>query len=201
MSLKTWLMPAISQHLLSRERLDKARLKAERRRQASGQGHQVHYFHQVDDPYSALVAAVLPELVARYDIELVPHVVGPPPDSAAPEREKLVAYSRHDAQRIARHWHLPFVDAGVQPDVDSARTATVLLVDAIRRGRFVEEAADLCARLWTAPELAGETVDEPTRAAAASQVREADALRERLGHYLGGMFFYGGEWYLSLIHI
>lgn len=198
MSLKTWLMPAISQHLLSRERLDKARLKAERRRQASGQGHQVHYFHQVDDPYSALVGAVLPELVARYDIELVPHVVGPPPDSAAPEREKLVAYSRHDAERLARHWHLPFVDPGIQPDADSARTATVLLVDAIRRGRFVEEAADLCARLWATPELAGKTVDEPARAAAASQVREADALRERLGHYLGGMFFYGGEWYWGI---
>lgn len=198
MSLKTWLMPAISQHLLSRERLLKARLKAERQRQASGQGHQVHYFHQVDDPYSALAAAVLPELAARYHIVWVPHVVGPPPDSAAPERDKLVAYSRRDAQRLARHWDLPYVDPGVQPDADSARTATVLLVDAIRRGRFVEEAADLCARLWATPALADETVDELARAAAASQVRESDALRERLGHYLGGMFFYGGEWYWGI---
>ncbi len=198
MSLKTWLMPAISQHLLSRERLLKARLKAERQRQASGQGHQVHYFHQVDDPYSALAAAVLPELAARYHIDWVPHVVGPPPDSAAPERDKLVAYSRRDAQRLARHWDLPYVDPGVQPDADSARTATVLLVDAIRRGRFVEEAADLCARLWATPALADETVDELARAAVASQVRESDALRERLGHYLGGMFFYGGEWYWGI---
>jgi len=28
--------------------------------------HVVHYFHQADDPYSALLASVLPRLQARY---------------------------------------------------------------------------------------------------------------------------------------
>ncbi len=198
-SLKTWLMPAISQHLLSRERLVKARLKAERQRQASGQRHQVHYFHQTDDPYSALAAGVLPALAARYDIALVPHVVSPPPDSAAPEREKLVAYSRQDAQRLARHWNLPFVDRGNQPIAHSLVNATVLLVDAIHRGRFIEEAPAISARLWepsNQPTI--QPASETARAAAASHIRASDALRERLGHYLGGMFFYGGEWYWGI---
>ena len=35
----------------------------------------VDYFHDASDPYSHLVAQVLPQLVARYDIELVPHLV------------------------------------------------------------------------------------------------------------------------------
>ena len=90
MSLKTLLLPPISQRLLSRERLQQQRAKAERTRVAAGLPHQVHYFHQVDDPYSALTAAALSLLVARYDIALCPHVVSPPPDSAAPERDKLV---------------------------------------------------------------------------------------------------------------
>ena len=53
-------------------------------RLAAGKPHQLHYFHQADDPYSALTAAVLPQILARYQVELLPHVVGAPPDAAAP---------------------------------------------------------------------------------------------------------------------
>ena len=101
MSLKTLLLPIISRRLFSRERLLHKRAKAEQKRVKAQAPHQLHYFHQVDDPYSALVAGVLPTLLARYHIELVPHVVSAPPDAAAPERDKLVAYSRVDAERLA----------------------------------------------------------------------------------------------------
>ena len=96
-------MPAVSARLLSRERLLRQRSKAERARRACGQPHRVHYFHQVDDPYSALAAAVLPLLAERYAIDIVAHVVGPPPDDAAPDRARLVDYSRRDARLLARH--------------------------------------------------------------------------------------------------
>ena len=59
MSLKSLLMPAIRQWFLSRDRLMKQRARAERARLTQGKAHQVHYFHQVDDPYSALAAACL----------------------------------------------------------------------------------------------------------------------------------------------
>ena len=80
MSIKSWLMPAISQHLLSRHRLLRQRERAERVRARRCEPHLLHYFHQVDDPYSALAASILPRLLARYDIQLVPHLVGAPPD-------------------------------------------------------------------------------------------------------------------------
>ncbi len=105
MSLKTWLMPPVSQWLLSEKRLNAQRVKAERRRVAAGEPHRVHYFHQPDDPYSALVVQCLPDLLARYRVELVPHVVQPPPDAAAPDRARLVAYSRQDAQRLAARYN------------------------------------------------------------------------------------------------
>ena len=56
-SIKTLLMPAVSQWLLSRERLLALRARAEKKRLAAGTPHVLHYFHQVDDPYSALAAA------------------------------------------------------------------------------------------------------------------------------------------------
>ena len=90
-SIKTLLMPALSQRLLSRERLLALRTKAEKARVAQGLRHVVHYFHQVDDPYSALAAACLPALAARYDVDIQAHVVGPPPDNAAPRSPIVVS--------------------------------------------------------------------------------------------------------------
>jgi len=80
MSLKTLLMPVVTQHRFARGTLLAKRAKAEKARLASGRPHQVYYFHQVDDPYSHLLAQALPRFLARYNIELKPHVVSPPPD-------------------------------------------------------------------------------------------------------------------------
>lgn len=199
MSLKSLLMPAISQHFLSKERLDRLRARAERKRLARGGAHELHYFHQVDDPYSALAAASLPMLLARYDVKLAAHVVGPPADSAAPERAKLVAYSRRDAQLLAGHWGLTFNDIGMQPATPDVHLATRLLVAAAQDGRFAALAGDLSATLWQKPAaLAGGGLAMATPAEAAAHLAQSDALRQRLGHYLGATFFYGGEWYWGI---
>jgi 2-hydroxychromene-2-carboxylate isomerase len=204
MSIKTLLMPAISQRLLSRERLVKSRAKAERQRVDQALRHQVHYFHQVDDPYSALATGILPQLIARYDINVVAHVVGPPPDSAAPEREKLIAYSRKDAQLLARHWSLVFEETGEQPPDEAVALATRLLVAATQDGTFVKVAGEVSTFLWNDPSrlLSNGQAGGPLRAvdasAAASHVTASNALRQKLGHYLGATFFYAGEWYWGI---
>ena len=205
MSIKSLLMPFISQRLLSQARLDKLRARFERERQASGARHQVHYFHQADDPYSALAAACLPLLAQRYDIEILPHVVGAPPDAAAPERAKLVAYSRKDAALLARHYAqegyennsvLRFEDSGAQPPSEAVRQATTQLVAAIDSGRFVEGAGKNSANLWCGNTDGAQPAATPD--AVAAHVQIANSLRQRLGHYLGAMFFYGGEWYWGI---
>ena len=204
MSIKSLLMPAITQRMLSAERLSKKRADAERLRVASGQRHQVHYFHQADDPYSALAGATLPRLLERYDIELLAHVVPPPGDNAAPERERLVAYSRKDATLLARHWGLEFHDTGTQPPPEAVALGQRLLVAAVAAGRFAEVAGPLSVGLWSdAARLAKLTLPggplAPAEAAAcAAHLATSGALRQRLGHYLGATFFYGGEWYWGL---
>ena len=201
MSIRTLLMPVISQHLLARERLLKLRARAERERLAGARPHQVHYFHQVDDPYSALVAGILPQLIARYDIDVVPHVVGPPPDSAAPEREKLIAYSRKDARLLARHWNLVFDDLMGQPQDQSVEVATSLLVAAVQDGTFIEAAGKISTCLWSDPPSlfsmgrSGGPLRAVDPSAVSSHVAASNALRQQLGHYLGATFFYAGEWY------
>ena len=219
MSIRSLLTPYISARLLSEERLLKLRARAERRRVADGAAHEVHYFHQVDDPYSALACAVLSALAARYDIVLHAHVVGPPPDGAAPERDMLIAYSRRDAQLLADHTGLDFRDPGAQPSQEALRDATSLLVAACADGRFADVAADVSRALWQhAGRLAGNAstanesrnTDDAGSANAAASLRRADAaevarhidaadaLRRKLGHYLGATFYYAGEWYWGI---
>ena len=196
-SLKRLLMPTIAARLLSRERLLRQRQRAEAARRARGERHRVHYFHQADDPYSALAAQALPLLHSRYDIDIEPHVVGAPPDAAAPERDKLIAYSRKDSQRLAQRFGLTFHDGGAQPPAARVALATQHLVAAAQAGRFVDDAPRVAAWLWRAapaPALAAAA----TATEAAAHVAAADALRERLGHYLGATFFYGGEWYWGI---
>lgn len=198
MSLKSLLMPAISQWFLSRDRLMKQRARAERARLTQGKAHQVHYFHQVDDPYSALAAACLPRLLERYDINITAHVVGPPSDGAAPERDKLIAYSRKDAQLLAKHWGLKFHDSGAQPAPHDVMLATRLLAASIRDGRFVEVAGQLSSDLWHHPEKLADRSSRIELADASRHLAKSNALRQRLGHYLGATFFYGGEWYWGI---
>ena len=204
MSIRTWLMPVVSQRLLSRSRLLKLRAKAERARLARREPHRVHYFHQADDPYSALAAACLPQLLQRYDIELHAHVVGPPPDAAAPDRARLVDLSRVDAQRLAAHHQLRLDMADQQPSASAVQAAQAVLVAAAESGQFVQVAPALCSALWqSAPAQQAAPASfnhwpQASPAACSQHLAQANQLREKNGHYLGATFFYAGEWYWGL---
>jgi 2-hydroxychromene-2-carboxylate isomerase len=84
-----------------------ARLRALRRgvvawrSRLQGGAPTLHYFHQPDDPYSRLLAQLLPRLQERYRVDLQTYRVAPPDAAAAPERERLQAWSRRDARRLA----------------------------------------------------------------------------------------------------
>ena len=105
-SLRSWLTPVVSQHFLSRGRLLALREKAEIKRSAQRRPHVLHFFHELNDPYSVLLAQAMPMLQSKYSVSVLQHLVGPPEASVAPEREKLVAYSQLDAARLAKQFGL-----------------------------------------------------------------------------------------------
>jgi len=127
-SPQSWLMPVISQLFLSRSRLLKLRHKAEKKRQEAKRPHVIHFFHQLDDPYSQLLAKALPVLQSRYNIILETHLVEAPEDSAVPERAMLKAYSLLDAQRLANRFQLDwqFVQPSELPNSDAASESNAL---------------------------------------------------------------------------
>jgi 2-hydroxychromene-2-carboxylate isomerase len=198
-SLGRRIAPGVIGALTSPRTRDVRRWLAERRRRLAGAPHRVLYFHQIDDPYSQLAAQVLPELLARYGVALEPHLVGPPSDAAAPERQRLADFARRDAADVAPGYGLAFPADARAPAPECVELAARMLVPAIASGGFPALAARAGAVLWRGdrPGLEalarGAGVTDLTAARAAQA--EGSRLRERLGHYLGAMFHYAGEWY------
>lgn len=192
MGIKAQLQNKVGRHLFSPKRRDAKRRKIERRRRAQKAPHLVEYYHEAGDPYSHLMAQVLPAFCQRYDIELAVHIVPPPSEAAAPDRGRLEAYARLDAQRLAARARLHFTDPGAQPHPDRIAWANAALLQAVRGGNFLDRAAEIGAAMWQGP-----TVDSfDTRESDAEAVLTAGAKqRASQGHYLGATLFYGGEWY------
>lgn len=162
------------------------------RRRLSGAPPTIRYFHQVDDPYSHLAAQMLAPLIARYRVALEVYLVPPPDDAAAPERERLRAYGVRDAVRLARAYGLDFPSDARLPSPETVMLATRRLAANLAPHAFAE-LVPVVGATWTGANL------DPT-GAVPSEVAEATlergrALRAALGHYLGGMFQFEGEWY------
>ena len=168
-------------------------------RKITGASAQVHYFHQADDPYSHLCAQVLTRLAADYQVTLLPHLVSPPQDSAAPERARLAHWSLRDAATLAQAYGLqaPQCPDGALPAAPKVQAAEAALAAALDAGTFVAQAASISAGLWQAGSPAGTRISV-TSARVAECKAHGDALRKRRGHYLGATFYYAGEWYWGL---
>ena len=149
----------------------------------------VSYFHQTDDPYSHLACQALGRFVERYDVDLKPWLVSPPDDGAAPEREMLRRYGLRDAKLLAAKRGLSFPAVTDLPGEAAIAAANAALAHALARGEFVERAQHISSALWCGCEVLG------PEAETAAALSAGDEARARLGHYLGGMFHFEGEWY------
>lgn len=193
MKIKPWLRTRVTALLTSRVYRQLRRSTAALIRRIKGQAPVVHYFHQVDDPYSDLAVRALPHLVGQYPITLVPHLVSAPDAGAAPEPQRLVEWSLRDAADLARALNLESPPWQTAPDASAVVQAQAALAGITDPVRF----ADIVAKQQPAePDLAAS--DIPASDLADTALQEGNALRQALGHYLGGMFYFEGEWYWGL---
>ena len=201
MSIKSFASRQFSTHLLGERRRNKARARAERERRRRGEPHRIEFFHQVDDPYSHLLAQALVKLQERYEVEVVTWLVEPPEDWAAPARALLESYSLVDARRLA-------VKAGLHPSSEARpgpekvlavqrELAATLPASADPGSKATLEAAvALGEGLWEMESDASQAAGGhgETDVGLEAALRAGTERRAELGHYLGGTCFYGGEW-------
>lgn len=192
--MKTRISRAVTTALTSRAFRNIRRGLRGLRRRLSGGRPTVHYFHQADDPYSHIASQTLGAIAARYDVTLVPWIVSPPDDAAAPERERLRHYALRDAPRLAAQYGLSFPGNAALPENDLLRAAQSALTGAREKNFTVAPA--IGDALWRGDAAALKALAGDVDAkAVARALAEGDALRKKLGHYLGAMFYFEGEWY------
>jgi 2-hydroxychromene-2-carboxylate isomerase len=191
-SLRNRIIPPLSAFLTSRSRRDTLRNFHALRRRLSGAKPTIRYFHQVDDPYSHLAAQMLTPLLARYDVGIEVHLVPPPDDAAAPERERLRGYGLRDAARLARAYRLDFPQDARLPSPETTMLATRRLAANLEPRAFAAR-VPVVGAFWSGGNLDPAGAVPPHVAEAA--LERGRALRAKLGHYLGGTFQFEGEWY------
>ncbi len=157
--------------------------------------HRVHYFHQIDDPYSDLAAQTLPVLEENYDIEIIPHLVSAHVGPNLPEPELLARLARHDVARVAPHYGLAFPSGTQTPPAEAVAVAQNELVPVLGHGgaAFAESVRKIGTWLWTHDSPVEN--DDPVRVSSRAELDEGNALRGKLGHYSSATFYYAGEWY------
>ena len=206
MSIKSFASKQFSTHLLDERRRDKSRARVERERRRKGEPHRIEFFHQVDDPYSHLLAQALVKLEERYDVEVVTWLVEPPEDWAAPARALLDSYSLVDARRLAEKAGLhPSSERRPEPeavlDVQERLATTLPSPEGPGSEATLEVAVALGRELWDSESDGAESSGSrrgrrrtQCGASVGTALGAGTARRAELGHYLGGTCFYGGEW-------
>lgn len=192
MSLRRRLMPLVTRFITSPARVKFKRKIKQLTRQATKSVAEIDFFYQMDDPYSHLLAQHVVKLEQQYNVEVRFHIVDQPDEAAAPERDALKAYALRDAQDIAAHHGLSFPKTTQTPDQVVVDTALRAIIGLDRVGPNLVEIGNMfwsgdVERLKNQPLVSLQEVQ--------TQVSEGTALRDHMGHYLGAMLHFDGEWF------
>ena len=202
MSLARAIRSAIMRREADPARREAQRQRAEAARQRAGAPHLVRYFHQLDDPWSQLAVQALPALLDRYDIRLQVHLVAAPTPIAIHEPGLWDDWASREAAAIAPFHGLHYEPPRAPPSPALLAQARALAAAEAEPRAFAALALALGQALnaGDGPRIEALARDRVTLApdALAAMLKANADLRHRLGHYLGGMFHYAGEWYWGI---
>jgi 2-hydroxychromene-2-carboxylate isomerase len=199
MKWRRWLVGQVMGLMADPARQRKRELRAAHKARQQGAGWpQLHFFYQADDPYSHLMAQVLPTLLAQFQLEYVFHLVPPGYDDVVPERAMQERYARRDCAMIAPWYGVHFLDSGHAPRAELLSIAQCIL----STGRVAQQ-PELPARvghaLWQGDALGLQTLAAEFGfsevGASLQNLLRGDRMRTACGHYLGGTLYFEGTCY------
>ena len=202
MSAVRLIRSAIMRRMADTDLRDARRRRAERVRVREGRAHEVHYFHQPDDPYSHLAAQALRAFLTRYEVQLLSHVVAQPAPIAIHEKALWDAWARRECAAMAPYYKLSYEDRRCEPDPASVEMARRILLNVESSAHFPEASVEVGVALNNDARIELESLATRHGSLPAPEadlrLKQNFELRHRLGHYLGAMFFYEGEWYWGI---
>ena len=101
MRLSTRLRSYAMRLLGSQAMLTLPRSVARARRKNRGQTPTIYYFHQVDDPYSLIMAQQLERFAAMISLDITPYLVSGPNDAFKGDASRFDDWALRDAASIA----------------------------------------------------------------------------------------------------
>lgn len=172
---------------------------AELRRKVTGGQRAVDFWFDLADPWSYLAAQAAERLGRAFPgVEVKFHLTSPPAADVDPAPALRNHHALRDAQELAHYWNLEF--PGKKPlEPGSLRRASQILIKPRPDAEQLPLAIELGRALWTNDQkaltaLMGKHGTEASGAIAPYLATAYSALR-KAGHYQGGMFAYGGDWY------
>ncbi|MEM7020188.1 MAG: DsbA family protein [Pseudomonadota bacterium] len=196
MNLKTRIRSTMMRLFTSEGYQRSLRRRRRLMRKLSGGAAIVHYFHQVDDPYSHLALQKLEQLKAAYNLPFKMHLVSKPAAEFQGNSERFDNWALRDALSIAADYGTS-LQVSQQPEPGQIQTANNLLTPCLEQDDFVRTAIETGEALWS-----GQLPADGSLSSASEQALNAgNALRTKLGHYLGGMFCFEGEWFWGIDRI
>jgi len=164
----------------------------------------VTFWHQVDDPWSDLLAQALPRFLEAFpQVGLEVEIVPPPAADTDPEPQLRVTHAMGDARDLALlHRGIRFPEHPAERPADRVRRANAALLS-IEDGREALEAAVRVGRaLWNDDAAALRAEVEAIGAVPGHRIdpmlEDAYERLRRAGHYQGAMLHYGGEWFWGI---
>jgi 2-hydroxychromene-2-carboxylate isomerase len=197
--MRRWLKTRAVALITSEATLALRRKLYEIRRRLMAEVHVVTFYHRVDDPYSHLLAQVLPDLLERFEIRLDHRLVPAPAAEMAPEPALLAGFGLRDCAELGRYHELEFDPAWRLPPAALSARAAAILAAASDTAAFVALAPEVGRALWSGAAERLEALAAEHGAAdgevVARALADGAAELEKQGHYQGAMLHYGGEWY------
>ena len=195
MSLIKFISPLATKILTSSRLVNTRRFLHEQKRKLLKNSHEIHFFFQIDDPYSFLASQLLKDFTKKYDVTINVHLVAAPDDQAAPKKKELTNFSIEDAKKIAPFHHIEFAGKATLPsaeEISTAQRALVgsddLLTDCVLIGK------DFWSNHFESKKYQKLASEKETK----TIINKGTLLRNQLGHYLSATFYYAGEWYWGL---
>jgi 2-hydroxychromene-2-carboxylate isomerase len=193
-----WVSSRFMTYMASETRLEKSRIKKERKRKRSGRPHRIEYFHQVEDGYSHLAVQLIKPMLEQYDVEVVCHLVSGPGGDNLPEKELLLDLSLLDSAIVAPHYGLDF-PAGAQSSSEKLIELANRILCSLDNALFSQVAIKIGRALLSGNEQALNSLARDYGCAnvdiTLSKLAAGDHRQASLKHYSGAMFYYEGEWY------
>ena len=193
MQLQTRIRSAAAGFLSSKAFADLLRRIARGKRALTGKPPTVHYFHQVNDPYSHLAVQKLDALRQQYTLPFIAHLVSESADAFKGSAEHFAHWAQHDASAIASGYATTLNIVGT-PTAEQIHMANLRLGALIDNDTFAAEATAVGTELWE-HSISLDAVEAARTTETHNALATGNALRKQLGHYAGAMFYFDGEWY------